>query len=622
MRREERDFIFKITFFDSAADDVFLIEFSNSIRNEYEVFSMKYTRFNKLLRSRSLQAFLDKLDDGTFSTFLADWKWIFSYSKKYRGAIVFYTILGIFSSTLSLGSSVVSKYMVDIIVGKELSKLWLLAFLMIFSTVFSLVFSSLVSRISAKISIYVNNDIQSDIFQKIINADWMALNQYTSGDLLNRFNGDIGTVSGNAVSWLPNLIINLYTFLSTFLVILYYDVTMAFIALLSAPFLLLASRYIMRKNREYRQRVLDMNSKLMTFEVETFYNLDTIKSFGITEKYGRDLGVWQSRYKKHNLDYNLFQIKTNIFTTMTATFVSMVAFGYCLFRLWTGAITYGTMTLFLQQRSALSSQFSSLVGILPGMLNSSVSAHRIREVVELPREERDPEAAKVLEKVASEGLTVRMTGVNFSYEENQRIITDSDFVAAPGEIVALVGPSGEGKTTMIRLILGLVDPQSGTVRLSGRDGTEMDVSADLRPFFSYVPQGNTMLSGTIAENLRMVKEEATDEEIVAALKSACAWEFVEKMPGTIHASIGERGKGLSEGQAQRIAIARAILRDAPILLLDEATSALDEATEAKVIENLMNDRAGRTCIVTTHRTGVLRKCHQVLRIQGGRLEKE
>lgn len=576
--------------------------------------SSNYRGFNKILKSNFIQTMWDKWSDGTFESFVDDWKWIFSYSRRYKKAILFYICLGIFSSTLSLGSSVASKYMVDIITGKELSKLWLLAFVMIFSTVFSLVFSSLVSRISTKISIQVNNDIQSDIFQRIISADWLELHKYPNGDLLNRFNSDVGTISGNAISWLPNLIISVYNFIATFCVILYYDVTMAFIALLSAPFLLMASRYIMRKHREYRKRVMEMNSRMMTFEVETFYNLDTIKSFGVTDKYGRELGKWQEKYKKHNLEYNLFSIKTNILTTAISTMVSFVSFGYCLFRLWTDAISYGTMTLFLQQRSALSSQFSSLVSIFPSMLNSSVSAHRIREIVELPKETINPEAARALADQASEGLTVKMSGVDFAYEENNKVITNSYFVARPGEIVALVGPSGEGKTTMIRLILGLVHPESGSVTLSGADGKALDMSADLRQFFSYVPQGNTMLAGTVAENMRMVKEDATDEEIIQALKTACAWDFVGKLPETIHSPVGERGRGFSEGQAQRIAIARAILRDAPVLLLDEATSALDVSTERKVLRNIIRQQPHRTCVVTTHRPSVLNLCQRVYRV--------
>jgi ABC-type multidrug transport system fused ATPase/permease subunit len=272
------------------------------------------------------------------------------------------------------------------------------------------------------------------------------------------------------------------------------------------------------------------------------------------------------------------------------------------------------MTLFLQQRTALSSQFNSLVGIIPGMLNSSVSAHRIRELVELTKEELNPEAAKQIETVAADGLTVRMRNVHFAYEDKNSVISDSHFVASPGEIVALVGPSGEGKTTMLRLILGLVSPESGSVTLSGRDGAEVSMSADIRKFFSYVPQGNTMLAGTIVENLRMVKEDATDEEIIAALKTACAWDFVEKLPQGINNPVGERGRGLSEGQAQRIAIARAILRDAPILLLDEATSALDVTTERMVLRNIIRQHPNKTCIVTTHRPSVLNMCQRVYRV--------
>ena len=574
----------------------------------------KFTGLNRFLKSESLQQLLNKIDDGTFSTFIDDWKWIFSYSKRYKKVIAFYLILGIFSSTLGLVSSVVSKHLIDIIVGKKLDQLWVLVFMMVFSTVFSLVFSSVISRLSLKISIDVGNDIQADIFSQIIDAKWLELNKYPNGDLLNRFNSDVSTVAGNAVSWGPSLILSVYNFIATFCVILYYDVTMAFIALGSAPFLLLMSRYIMRKNKEYRERVLQMNSKLMSFEVETFYNIDTIKSFGIMDKYGRELKKWQGKYKDHSLEYNMFQIKTGILTKLISTGVTFVAFGYCLFRMWSGAISYGTMTLFLQQRSALTSQFNSLVGIIPGMLNSSISAHRIREIVQLPKEYHNPEAAEQLDAVKDDGLTVRMKDVDFSYMEGQNVITDSDFVAQPGEIVALVGPSGEGKTTMLRLILGLISPQDGSVVLSGKDGREMDMSADVRQFFSYVPQGNTILSGTIAENLRMVKEDATDEEIIDALKTACAWDFVSRHPQGIGMNVGERGMGLSEGQAQRIAIARAVLRDAPILLMDEATSALDVTTERQVLRNIIKQHPNKTCIVTTHRPSVLNMCQRVYRV--------
>lgn len=575
---------------------------------------MQYSGFNKILRSVFVQTLLNKLDDGTFSDFFEDWKWIFSYSRKYTKVIICYTIIGIISSTLGLVSSVASKYMIDIITGYQFEKLWLVAVIMVSSMVVSLLFTSLVNRYSTKLSIYVNNDMQADIFDRIIDADWLSISQFENGDILNRFNNDVNTVASNAVSWLPNLIIYVYSIAATLAVILYYDATMALIALLSAPILLLSGRYLMRKNSEYRRKVLEVNSKLMNYEVETFYNFDTIKSFGVMEHYSKGLRGWQERFKQTNLAYNLFTIKTNIGMSVLSAGVSFLAFGYCLFRLWTGDILYGTMTLFLEQRSKLSNQFSNLVRIIPGMLNSAVSARRIRELVELPREVHMPEQSERMRQAAQHGFTVQLEHVNFAYIQEHRVLTDSNFIASPGEIVALVGPSGEGKTTMLRMILGLLHPNQGTAQLVTQDGETVPIHADIRRYFSYVPQGNTLMSGTIADNLRVVKEDATEEEIKQALETACAWEFVQKMPDGIHSLLGTRGRGVSEGQAQRISIARAVLRDAPILLLDEATSALDVATERQVLRNIMHRHPNKTCIVTTHRPSVLNLCQRIYRV--------
>ncbi len=568
---------------------------------------------NKGISFESLDILISRWKDGTFAEILDDWKWIFSYSARYKGAIAFYLILGIISTSMGLVSSVAGKYMIDIITGHDSSRLWVMAVIMVSSSVFSLIFGSIISRITAKLSIDINNDIQADIFDKIVDADWMSLNRYSNGDILNRFNGDISTVSSNAISWLPTIVIAVYNFAATFLVILHYDWIMALIALGSAPFMLLMSRFLIKKQRDYSRKVREMSSDLMSFEVEAIYNFDTIKSFGIAPHYSKKMRWWQRRFRDISLKYNLFSIKTNILMSVTGTFVQFLAFGYCLFRLWSNDITYGTMTLFLQQRSKLSAAFSNVVSIIPSFLNSAVSAHRIRELVELPREVHIPESSQ-LDKFAHHGFRVRMKNVNFSYTEGNQVITNSEFEANPGEIVALVGPSGEGKTTLIRLLLGLVRPQGGGVTLSASDGSSIEMNAETRHLFAYVPQGNTVISGTIAENMRMVKEDATDEEIIDALKVSCAWNFVSKLPDTINSSVGERGRGLSEGQAQRIAIARAVLRNAPVLLLDEATSALDVATERTVLRNIVKRHPNKTCIVTTHRPSVLNMCQRVYRV--------
>ena len=573
------------------------------------------------------------IKNGTFGEILDDWRWILSYSKRYKGIIAFYTILGIISSTLGIVASIASKEAVDIITQHKVEKLGMLIVIIVGSALFSLLFSSVLNRLSTKFSLNIHNDIQADIFDRIIDVDWKAISDYSSGDILNRFNGDVGTVSANAISWLPTIVISVYNFILTFSVIWYYNKIMSLLAFASAPIMLLMSKYLLRKQREHQKKVREISSKMMAFEVETFYNFDTIKSFGIMNRYGKRLRDWQSKYKKISLDYNKFTILTNVLMSVLGLIVQYAAFGYCLYLLWTDQIGYGLMLLFLEQRGRLSRSFNQVVNIVPSFLSSSVSAHRIRELIELPKELHIKESED-LSVFADLGVEVRMDDISFAYKEGEKVINDSTFIASPGEIVALVGPSGEGKTTMIRLMLGLIHPDTGAARLrvvsgpeifgelsgntpfseDGEYTLEVDVNADSRYLFSYVPQGNTVLSGTIAENLRMVKEDATDEEIIEALKTACAYDFVSKLPNGIDSPVGERGRGLSEGQAQRIAIARAVLRDAPILLLDEATSALDVQTERDVLNNIIRRRPNKTCIITTHRPSVLSMCQRVYRV--------
>ena len=582
---------------------------------------IKYTGINKLFRNDNMQKLHDSLRDGTFKEFVDDWKWIFSYSKKYRWIVVFYAITGILGSTMSIGTAYIGRIMINIIVEKQQDKLWILIAAMIGSLILSLVLSSVNSYISARISIYVNNDIQADIFERIMDARWKELSSYPSGDLLNRFNGDVGTIASNAIGWIPNLLVNIYSFIVTFIVLCRMDIGMAIIAFISAPFLLGLSRFILRRMKEYRKRVLELNSKMMSFEVETFYNFEMIKSFGIFGYYSRKLKGWQQKYKKFNLDYNKFQIKSNILLTLVSTIVSSTAFAYCLYRLWTGQILYGDMTFFLQQRSALSSRFNSLVGTIPGMINSAVSAHRVRELMDLPREEHDPDRVTYMEERTGKGIKVHVNDVTFGYDERANVYEHSDLHVSSGEIVAIMAESGGGKTTLIRLLLGMLEPNSGKVTLQSGSGEEFPVNSDLRKFFSYVPQGNTMFSGTIAENMRMVNEEATDEDVIEALKTACAWDFIEKLPEGINSTLGERGRGLSEGQAQRISIARALLRGAPILLLDEATSALDRETEEQVLHNIMSSHPDRLIILSTHRPAALRLCNRIYKISGGKISE-
>ena len=565
--------------------------------------------------SESLGTLVSSWRDGTFSEIWADWKWIWGYTKRYRRAVWFYTILGVASSTLGLVSAVASKYSIDIITGYDSDHLWFIVTVMVASALVGLLLRSVTSRISTKISLRVNNDIQAQVFDSLLGADWRSLNAFASGDLLSRLSTDVGSVSSSAIRWLPDLIVTAYTFAATLAVILHYDWVMALLALASAPFLLLTSRRLIRGMRTHQQEVRQVGSRLMSYETETLHNLDAIKGFGITGRYGRGFRRRQEEFRRASLDYNLFSIRTEILLSLLGSAVQMAAFGYCLYLLWSGKILYGTMTLFLSQGAKLSSAFNALVRTVPSFLSASVSARRIRDLYALEPEPVLPDDG--LDSLASQGFTVAVEDAGYAYVPHQPVLTHADFRAAPGETVALVGPSGGGKTTMIRLLLGLIRPAEGRAYLQAADGRQVEVNAGLRRYFSYVPQGNTLLSGTIADNLRMVKPDASDAQLQAALEAACAWDFVSAMDGGLDASVGEHGHGLSEGQAQRIAIARALLRDAPVLLLDEATSALDVTTERTILRNLTARYPHKTCIVTTHRPTVISLCRRVYQVSSG-----
>ena len=565
--------------------------------------------------SESLGTLVSSWRDGTFSEIWDDWKWIWGYTKRYRRAVWFYTILGVASSTLGLVSAVASKYSIDIITGYDSDHLWFIVTVMVASALVGLLLRSVTSRISTKISLRVNNDIQAQVFDRLLGADWRSLNAFASGDLLSRLSTDVGSVSSSAIRWLPDLIVTAYTFAATLAVILHYDWVMALLALASAPFLLLTSRRLIRGMRTHQQEVRQVGSRLMSYETETLHNLDAIKGFGITGRYGRGFRRRQEEFRRASLDYNLFSIRTEILLSLLGSAVQMAAFGYCLYLLWSGKILYGTMTLFLSQGAKLSSAFNALVRTVPSFLSASVSARRIRDLYALEPEPVLPDDG--LDSLASQGFTVAVEDAGYAYVPHQPVLTHADFRAAPGETVALVGPSGGGKTTMIRLLLGLIRPAEGRAYLQAADGRQVEVNAGLRRYFSYVPQGNTLLSGTIADNLRMVKPDASDVQLRAALEAACAWDFVSAMDGGLDASVGEHGHGLSEGQAQRIAIARALLRDAPVLLLDEATSALDVATERTILRNLAARYPHKTCIVTTHRPTVISLCRRVYQVSSG-----
>ena len=569
-----------------------------------------------------LKRIWQKIKEGKLRQVLSELAWIYGYGKRYRSAVTWYIFLGVLGTGMSLMASVLSKNIVDVVTGFHTGALAPAAVFYVSMQLARIGINAWTGRISAKIEVKVDQEIRAEVYDKIMEADWQAMSQYHSGDLLNRMDNDVASVSSSVLGWLPDLVTRLVQFLGALGIILYYYPTLAGLALLSAPVTLVVSRTLMGRMRQYSRQVREVSSQVMMFHEESFQNIQVIKSFGLGGLYSRKLRQVQEDYRQVKLAYNKFSVAASALMSLVGTAVSVACFGWGVYRLWGNYITYGTMILFLQMAGSLSASFGALVKLVPSAISAATAAGRIMAVTELPREDRsqDKEAWELLEENRADGIRVETRDLVFRYQDGDVVLDGANFYADPGEIVALVGPSGEGKTTMLRLLLGIVRPQAGYVAVTGqRTGQSLTASASTRPFFAYVPQGNTMFAGTVAENLRVMAQEAGEEDLWRVLDLACAGEFVRKLPQGLDTKLKEGGGSLSSGQVQRLSIARALLADAPVLLLDEATSALDVATERKVLRNVLQAQAHKTVIVTTHRPSVLNICNRVYQIANRRI---
>lgn len=563
---------------------------------------------------------INRIKEGMLQDMWRQTLWIYGYAKRYWPAMIFYTLLGLTGTLVSLGSSFLSRDLVDIITGHQTGLLLQTFCMMVGLNIGNLFLNQVSGFASSWVSMKVDAGIKSDIFGKMLVTDWESITNYHTGDLLTRWNSDASNISNGILSFVPNLIINLFRLISAFTVVIANDASFAIFAFLGVPFSLLLSRTLMRRMVNNNKRSAAMSAKMSGFNQEAFSNIQTIKAFDLIRFYIERLKQLQNEYISMRIDFQKMSVGTSVIMSLVGFLVTYSSHGWGIYRVWSGAISYGTMTLFLSMSGTLTGALNNLVSLVPTAISLTTSAGRLMDILEMPQEDYSQEelAQNFMDVHRSEGISLRLSNIGYTYHTGTEVFINASLEAHPHEIVALVGPSGEGKTTMLRLILALLHPEMGAAELTAGESLTHEtipITPATRKLFSYVPQGNTMFSGTIAENLRTVKPDATDDEIMDALKQACAWDFVSKLSHGINSEIKERGGGLSEGQAQRLSIARALLRKSPILLLDEATSALDVATERQVLKNIMRDEYPRTCLVTTHRPTVLNICDRVYSIR-------
>ena len=567
----------------------------------------------------NIRFFIGRIKAGRLQEMRQQTLWIYQYARHYWIVMIFYTMLGMFGAVVSLVSGLVSRDLVDIITGHESGAVIQTFAIMIGLNIGTTLISQISDYASSYLSMKVDAEIKADIFSKILVTDWESLTNYHTGDLLTRWSSDASNISSGVLNFIPNIIIYSFRFISAFVMVVYHDASFAIFAFLGMPVSLIMSKTLLKRMVNNNRRSAAMGAKMSGFNQETFSNIQTIKAFDLIRLYIERLKQLQKEYIQMRLDFQKMSIGTSLLLSTVGLLVSYLSYGWGIYRVWSGAISYGTMTMFLTLSGTLSGSLHNLTSLVPAIIGLTTSAGRLMDIIEMPREDysQNDEVGRFYEKYASEGISLSIQNMDYTYKNGTQVFSNASLEAHPHEVIALVGPSGEGKTTMIRLLLSLMQLQSGSACLYGSQAPAgvIPLTPSTRKLFSYVPQGNTMFSGTIAENMRNVKQDATDAEIIEALKLACAWDFVKKLPNSIDSKIMERGGGFSEGQAQRLSIARALLRNSPILLLDEATSALDTATERNVLRNIMQDNYPRTCIVTTHRPSVLHICKRVYAIR-------
>lgn len=457
------------------------------------------------------------------------------------------------------------------------------------------------------LGIKAQNRMQQRMLDRILRSEWTGKESHHSGDVLNRLEQDVGTVVSFLTETIPNTISVVAMFVGAFLYLFSMDKVLAFVIVGIIPVFVLLSKLYIGQMRRLTRQVRDSDSKVQSVLQETIQHRMLIKTLESDSIMVDRLESTQSELRHRVVKRTAFSVVSNFILNAGFSVGYLIAFLWAALRMADQTLTFGGMTAFLQLVNRIQGPARDLTRLAPVFVGVFTAAERLMELEENPLEEQgDP-----IPLTAPCG--VRLEHITYAYDDgDSNVIEQLDFDFYPGSCTAVLGETGAGKTTLIRLILALLHPNEGKVILYNQQERK-ELSPLMRCNFVYVPQGNTLMSGTIRDNLRLGKLNATEEEIKAALEMSCA-SFVMELPDGLDTVCTEAGGGLSEGQAQRISIARALLRNRPIMLFDEATSALDPETERQLLHNILSNH-DKTVIFITHRPAVVDYCDQTLHLQ-------
>ena len=532
--------------------------------------------------------------------------WLWEAWRGNRLQAVLNALIGVADVVLSLAQVWAVKHAIDVASGADPGSIYWAVGIMA-----ALILGNFAINISGVwvrniLGIRAQNRMQQQMLNRIMQSEWHSKAHHHSGDILNRLEIDVSNVVTFLTETIPNTLSVLMMFIGAFFCLFAMDKTLAVILVAIIPLFIAVSKIYMQQMRRLTREVRDSDSRVQAVMQETIQHRMVIKTLEACNDMVQRLENTQAKLRENVVRRTSFSIFSNFIINFGFALGYLIAFLWAAIRMSAGTLTFGGMTAFLQLVNKIQSPARNLTKLAPAFVSVFTAAERLMELAAEPLEEQGEPIT------VGAPCGIRMENVTYKYEDGTKnVISNLSFDFRPGSCTAILGETGAGKTTLVRMLLALMKPKEGRIVLYN-DMEEHTLSPRMRCNFVYVPQGNTLMSGTIRENLRLGKPSATDEEMKEALLMSCA-DFVFSLPDGLSTKCGEQGGGLSEGQAQRIAIARALLRDKHIMVFDEATSALDGDTECRLLENIL-DNNSRTVIFITHRPAVLQYCNEQLHL--------
>ena len=539
------------------------------------------------------------------------WKWLVKNGRSSLLFIALLTVGSILLSMISLQFSMQSKTIIDIATGASDKNFISACISIAIMLALMLVVQISVSFINVHASSRLEIALKNHIFGILLRKDYLAVSEYHSGELLNRINSDVSVIVSGIVTILPKAALFLTSVIGAFVLLWKIDNFLAIAILSIGPFVLIGARLYSRRYKALHKMAQAADGKTKSFMLEMLRNLLVVKSFSNEELMLAKSEELQK--ESYRLRVRRTKVSTvaqiGLFLVFNAGFYFALA--YCAYKLSKHLITAGDIIAITQLVRQIQSPFQNMSGLVPQFFSVIASVERLIELEEMKNEESTGE--NVGKEIYSKLDSIVFDNVQFSYTKDSHV-SDVNMEIKKGEFAVVAGESGAGKSTSVKLLLGILKPDSGEIYLRTTDGKKHFLGKNSRKLFAYVPQGNLILSGTIRENIAFASETDNEEKIIKAAKIAQIWDFITTLDKGLDTEIGENGLGLSEGQAQRISIARALMYDAPVLLLDEATSALDSQTEAELLK-AVKSMTDKTVIIVSHKQAAFEICDKVVKIE-------